>query len=57
MGPTSTVSLLPVAADNLDSLKKWCKKRFEGMEQALDKLFQEVRLPNLVDTLLLITGR
>lgn len=31
-----------VCIDNMELLKSWCKKRFEGMDQQLDDFFSKV---------------
>ena len=33
-----------IIADNIDALRKWCKKKFEGMDAQLESLFEEVWL-------------
>ena len=40
--------------DNIELLRGWCKKRFEGMEQPLQELFEQVQRivsnPAMADT-------
>lgn len=44
MKKTSTFGLpCPAPADNIYTLESWLKRKFEGMKEAVDGLFKEVR--------------
>ena len=42
MANTSRTKIVLLPVDNIELLKSWCKKRFEGMEQQLDEYFAKV---------------